>query len=82
MREFQLVKLQRSRTNPERDIDQISLMDKYSERRKADLTRKLDGIYDEIYRVEDLIEDCKMKLATLEREKLSRELRNISRNKM
>ncbi len=53
----QLVALQRSGDSLERDIDRI---DKYGERRRADMIRRLDGLYDQIYQTEDLIEDSKM----------------------
>ncbi len=67
----QLSSLQNSRSNLEQDIDRIAADDRYADRRRADMARRLDDLYDEIYRVEDLIQDAQMKKATLEKEQMS-----------
>lgn len=67
----QLKKLERSRENLERDIDNISDEDVYSSRRRQDMSRRLDGIYTEIYQTEDELQSAKMKLETLRQENLN-----------
>ena len=47
-------KLERSKANLERDIDQIVDDDRNAQRKREDLNRRLDKIYDEIYDVEDM----------------------------
>ena len=67
----QLSALQRSRDSLERDIDRIAPDDKYAERRRADMTRRLNDLYDQIYKAEDLLQESLMKKATLESEQMS-----------
>ena len=67
----QLSALQRSRDSLERDIDRIAPDDKYAERRRADMTRRLNDLYDQIYKAEDLLQEGLMKKATLESEQMS-----------
>ena len=67
----QLSALQRSRDSLERDIDRIAPDDKYAECRRADMTRRLNDLYDQIYKVEDLLQESMMKKATLESEQMS-----------
>ena len=67
----QLSALQRSRDSLERDIDRIASDDKYAERRRADMTRRLNDLYDQIYKAEDLLQESMMKKATLESEQMS-----------
>ena len=67
----QLSALQRSRDSLERDIDRIAPDDKYAERRRADMTRRLNDLYDQIYKAEDLLQESMMKKATLESEHMS-----------
>ena len=57
----QLSALQRSRDSLERDIDRIAPDDKYAERRRADMTRRLNDLYDQIYKAEDLLQEGLMK---------------------
>lgn len=45
--------------------------DKYAERRRADMTRRLNDLYDQIYKAEDLLQESLMKKATLESEQMS-----------
>ncbi len=67
----QLSALQRSRDSLERDIDRIAPDDKYVERRRADMTRRLNDLYDQIYKAEDLLQESLMKKTTLESEQMS-----------
>ena len=67
----QLSNLQRNRACLESDIDRIAADDKYADRRRADMARRLDDLYEEIYKTEDSIQDCIMKKETLESEKIS-----------
>lgn len=63
--------LQRSRDSLEQDIDRIAPDDKYAERRRADMTRRLNAPYDQNYKAEDLLQESLMKKATLESEQMS-----------
>ena len=67
----QLSNLQHNRACLESDIDRIVADDKYADRRRADMARRLDDLYEEIYKTEDSIQDCIMKKETLESEKIS-----------
>mgnify|MGYP001661303979 FL=1 len=67
----QLSALQRSRDSLEQDIDRIAPDDKYAERRRADMTHRLNDLYDQIYKAEDLLQESLMKKATLESEQMS-----------
>ena len=67
----QLSALQRSRDSLEQDIDRIAPDDKYAERRRADMTRRLNDLYDQIYKAEDLLQESMMKKATLESNQMS-----------
>ena len=42
-----------------------------TERRRADMTRRLNDLYDQIYKAEDLLQESLMKKATLESEQMS-----------
>ncbi len=42
-----------------------------AERRRADMTRRLNDLYDQIYKAEDLLQESMMKKATLENEQMS-----------
>ena len=42
-----------------------------AERRRADMTRRLNDLYDQIYKAEDLLQESMMKKATLESEQMS-----------
>lgn len=63
--------LQRSRDSLEQDIDRIAPDDKYAERRRADMTRRLNAPYDQNYKAEDLLQESLMKKATLESKRMS-----------
>ena len=43
----------------------------YAERRRADMTRRLNDLYDQIYKAEDLLQESLMKKTTLEGEQMS-----------
>ena len=42
-----------------------------AERRRADMTRRLNDLYDQIYKAEDLLQESLMKKTTLEGEQMS-----------
>ena len=65
-------KLERSRSNLESDIDNIDdTEDAYASRRRADMARRLDSIYTELYQTEDALQAAKIKLETLRQENLN-----------
>lgn len=66
-------KLERSKANLERDIDQIVDDDRNAQRKREDLNRRLDKIYDEIYDVEDKIAGCEARRVAIEQQNLSAE---------
>lgn len=66
-----LTKLERSKTSLERDIDNIFDNDKYAERKRKDMNARLNKIYEEIYGVEELIEECERKKEAVERDVLT-----------
>lgn len=68
-----LKKLERSKANLERDIDDISDEDRNAERKRQDMNRRLNKLYEEIYNVEDLITDCERKIAAVEKDVLTRD---------
>ena len=68
-----LKKLERSKANLERDIDNIFDEDRYAERKRNDLNNRLNKIYEEIYDIEDQIADCEKKKAAVEQDELTKE---------
>lgn len=66
-----LVKLERSKANLEKDIDNILGDDKNSERKRADMNNRLDKIYNEIYNIEDRITECELKKASIKQDALT-----------
>ena len=65
-------KLERSCSNLESDIDNIDdSEDAYASRRRADMKRRLDNIYTELYQTEDALQAAKLKLETLRQENLN-----------
>lgn len=65
-------KLERSCSNLEIDIDNIDdTEDAYASRRRADMARRLDSIYTELYQTEDALQAAKIKLETLRQENLN-----------
>jgi len=69
--EKELKKLERNRNNLEKDIDNLSIDDKHIERKRGEYNRRLDKIYNQIYDIEDCIEECKRKMAAIEQESLN-----------
>ncbi len=69
----QILKFERSKTNIEKDIDNIFDGDKNSERKRTDLNKRLDLIYDEIYDIENKIAECQIKKASIENNELTKE---------
>lgn len=68
-----LKKLERSKANLEHDIDNIASDDKNAVRKRNDMNKRLNKIYEEIYSIEDLIEECEMKKTSVEQEALTQE---------
>ena len=58
--------LGRSKSNLERDIDNVT--GKYAERKREDLNRRLDKLYEEIYETEDRISDCELRMESAKKE--------------
>ena len=68
-----LKKLERSKCNLEKDIDDIVDEDRNAERKRQDMNRRLNKLYEEIYDVEDQITDCERKKAAVEQDALTRD---------
>jgi len=68
-----LKQLERSKANLERDIDDITDDDKNSERKRKDMNRRLNSIYDEIAEVEVSIADCEQMKESAEHDVLTAE---------
>lgn len=68
-----LAKLERSKTNLEHDIDNISSDDKNATRKRKDMNKRLDKIYEDIYSVEDQITECEQKKLSVEKDALTQE---------
>lgn len=66
-----LKKLNRSKANLERDIDNITDDDKNAERRRADMNSRLNKIYDKIYDVEDQLADCEQRRRAVQQESIT-----------
>ena len=58
--------LERSKSNLEKDIDSIT--GKYAERKREDLNRRLDKVYEEIYETEDRITECELRMESAKKE--------------
>ena len=67
----QLDKLERRKSDLEKDIDNIDEDDVYSNRRRKDLARRLDDLYTKIYQTEDALREAEMKKETLQQENLN-----------
>ena len=61
-----LERLERSKSNLEKDIDSVT--GKYAERKREDLNRRLDKVYEEIYETEDRISDCELRMESAKKE--------------
>lgn len=68
-----LAKLEPSKANLERDIDNILDDDKNAERKRTDMNKRLDKLYNEIYDTEDKISECEQKRASIEQESLTKD---------
>ncbi|NBH85304.1 recombinase family protein, partial [Lachnospiraceae bacterium] len=68
-----LEKLERSKNNLSVDIDNIVESDKHAERKRLDMNKRLNKIYDDIYDVEESIIECEAKMDNIQREKLDRD---------
>ena len=68
-----LKKLERSKANLERDIDNISDDDKRAERKRNDMNNRLNKIYEEIYDIEDQITECEKKKSAVEQSEFTKE---------
>lgn len=68
-----LKRLERSKSNLERDIDDIADEDRNAERKRQDMNRRLNKLYEEIYNVENQIMDCERKKAAVEQDALTRD---------
>lgn len=68
--EKELKKLARNRLNLEQDIDNLQ-DDKYAERKRNELKRRLNKVYDKIYDIEDMIESCKRRMIIAEQESMN-----------
>lgn len=68
-----LKKLERSKSNLERDIDDIADEDRSAERKRQDMNRRLNKLYEEIYNIEDQITDCERKKSAVEQDALTRD---------
>lgn len=66
-----LMQLERSKNNLERDIDDIHDNDRNAERKRRDMNRRLDGIYDEMTDIENSIADCEQMKASAEQKVLT-----------
>jgi len=68
-----LKKLETSKGNLERDIDNITDMNRNAERKRKDMNNRLNKLYDEIYEVENQVESCEQKKLALEQNVLTLE---------
>ena len=66
-------KLEKSKSNLERDIDAIYDDDKYAERKRQDMNNRLNKIYEEIYDIEDRITDSEKKKEAAQQDVLTKE---------
>ena len=66
-------KLEKSKSNLEKDIDAIYDDDKHAERKRQDMNNRLNKIYEEIYNIEDMIIDCEKKKEASKQDVLTKE---------
>ena len=66
-------KLEKSKSNLEKDIDAIYDDDKHAERKRQDMNNRLNKIYEEIYNIEDMIIDCEKKKEAAKQNVLTKE---------
>ena len=72
MRDELIKKLEKSKSNLERDIDAIYDDDKYAERKRQDMNNRLNKIYEEIYDIEDRITDSEKKKEAAQQDVLTK----------
>lgn len=68
-----LQKVERNKANLEKELDTIFDDDKYAERKREDMNKRLDGFYDIIYNIEMNITECEIKKEAVEKEALTME---------
>lgn len=68
-----LKKLERSKSNLERDIDAVVDDDRNAERKRRDMNSRLNKLYDEMYDIEDRIMECEQRKLSVEKEALTRD---------
>lgn len=68
-----LKKLERSKSNLEYDIDNITDDDKNAIRKRNDMNKRLNKIYEDIYSIEDQIAECEQKKISVEQNALTQE---------
>lgn len=66
-----LKKLETSKANLERDIDNIVDEDKNAERKRKDMNTRLNKLYEEIYDIENQISNCEQKKLAIEQNMLT-----------
>lgn len=66
-------KLEKSKSNLEKDMDAIYDDDKHAERKWQDMNNRLNKIYEEIYNIEDMITDCEKKKKAAQQDVLTKE---------
>ncbi len=66
-------KLEKSKSNLEKDIDIIYDDDKHAERKRQDMNNRLNKIYEKIYNIEDMIIDCEKKKEAAKQDILTKE---------
>lgn len=67
----QLRILERNKKNLENDIDHIEDTDKFADRKRRDYNKRLDKLMDEIYEMEDIIQEWLRKYATIKKNEIS-----------
>jgi len=68
-----IVILQRNKSKLEQDIDNIADDDRNAKRKREDMNRRLDKLYEEIYAIEDNIADCEKRKEAVEHNILTTE---------
>lgn len=63
--------LERNKANLEKDIDNIAYDDKNGQRKRKDMNKRLDKIYNDINEFEQRINDCEQKKISIEKCKLT-----------
>lgn len=69
----QIAKLERNKSRLEQDIDSILDEDKNAERKRRDMNKRLDKIYEQISDIEDSIRDCELRREAARQNQLTEE---------